>query len=306
MIGAEVAWRLGDRVVTGAGGSVVGQRYDRNYDVWHLDPQRPLAIVADGMGAGEGSAAAGRIAVETFATGITGPDPAALRAAVQEAHFRVREKARTLRELTGCTLTALAGVTDTSAGDAPAAGAAATGGGAAVAGDASAVGAAAIGGGAAVAGDASAVGAAATGGGAAAAGASAGAAVQIVQVGDSRAYRLRGGLLELLTVDHTVAWLGLIHGWYAATDPRAEADGYRLTRYMGHPEQPDPDVLDVPLHPGDRLLLCTDGVAGQVPYQDLSRLLAAGPPAVAVRSLLDATLRAGGQDNATAIVLAVT
>ncbi|WIM93899.1 protein phosphatase 2C domain-containing protein [Actinoplanes oblitus] len=243
---AEATWRVGDRLVAGAAGSVTGKRYDRNYDVVHLDARRPLAIVADGMGAGEGSAAAGRIAVETFATGFTGPDPAALRAVVQQAHSRVREKARTLRELTGCTLTALAGVP----GDGP-------------------------------------------------------ATVRVVQLGDSRAYRLRAGLLELLTVDHTVAWLGLIHGWYAATDPRAEADGYRLTRYAGHPDRPDPDVLDVALHPGDRLLLCTDGVAGQLAYQDLSRLLGAGSPAEATRSLLDATLQAGGHDNATAVVLAV-
>jgi serine/threonine protein phosphatase PrpC len=243
----EVSWRIGGRRVTGAAGSVTGNRYDRNYDVLHLDAERPLAIVADGMGAGEGSAAAGRITVETFAKECDDPAPAALRAVVAQVHFRVRDKARTLNDLTGCTLTALTGVTE--GGE---------------------------------------------------------ATVRIVQLGDSRAYRLRAGLLELLTVDHTVAWLGLVHGWYAATDPRAHADGYRLTRYAGHPDQPAPDVLDVPVHPGDRLLLCTDGVSGQLGYEDLGRLLAAATPAAAVHALLHATLAAGGEDNATAIVLAVT
>ncbi|KUL29966.1 PP2C family protein-serine/threonine phosphatase [Actinoplanes awajinensis] len=246
---AEASWRIGACRVVAAAGSVTGVRYDRNYDVLHLAADRPLAIVADGMGAGEGSAAAGRLAVETFATRCADPAPAALRGVVAEVHSLVRDKARTLSDLTGCTLTAVTGVDGDGGGE---------------------------------------------------------AAVRIVQLGDSRAYRLRAGLLELLTVDHTVAWLGLVHGWYAAADPQAQADGYRLTRYAGHPDRPDPDVLDVPLRPGDRLLLCTDGVSGQLGYQQLARLLGEGRPAAAVRALLDATLAAGGQDNATAIVLAVT
>lgn len=240
-MGNQTVWSLGERTMTATAGSVTGNRYDRNYDVLHLGAARPLAIVADGMGSGEGSAAAGRIAVETFAARAVDPDPAALRAAVTEVHLRVRENGRTRPDLTGCTLTALIPVL--AGGE---------------------------------------------------------AAVRIVQLGDSRAYRLRAGLLELLTVDHTVAWLGLIHGWYAASDPRAHADGYRLTRYCGHPDRPAPDVLDVALEPGDRLLLCTDGVSGQLDYRALSRLLGGESP---VEALLAATLDAGGQDNATAIVL---
>lgn len=243
----EIAWRIGDVTVRAAAGSVTGSRYDRNYDVLHLDPSRPLAIVADGMGAGEGSAAAGRIAVDTFAREFAGPAPAALRAVVAQVHSAVRDKARTLPDLTGCTLTALTGAADDDE-----------------------------------------------------------AAVRITQLGDSRAYRLRAGLLELLTVDHTIAWLGLVHGWYAATDPRAHADGYRLTRFAGHPDRPAPDVLDVPLLPGDRLLLCTDGVSGQLPYESLTTTLATGSPATVVSSLLNATLTAGGNDNATAIALTTT
>lgn len=242
----NVTWRIGARTVRAAAGSVTGERYDRNYDVVRLDADRPLAIVADGMGSGEGSAAAGPLAVEAFAEACAGHSPAALRAAVVQVHSAVRRKARTLSTLTGCTLTALTGVFEDGE-----------------------------------------------------------AAVRITQLGDSRAYRLRGTFLELLTVDHTIAWLGLVHGWYAASAPQAQSDGYRLHRYAGHPDAPAPDVLDVPLLPGDRLLLCTDGVSGQLDHETMSRLLSAGTPATAVRALLDATLTAGGQDNATAVVLAV-
>ncbi|MEV6348907.1 protein phosphatase 2C domain-containing protein [Actinoplanes sp. NPDC051851] len=245
----EASWRIGDVPVRAAGGSVTGDHYDANYDRFHLDPSSPLAVVADGMGSGEGSAAAGRLAVETVvhAAGAEGRTPAAMRAATAEAHVRVREKARDLRELTGCTLTALAGVP----------------------------------------------------------GSDGGATARIAQLGDSRVYRLRGGLLELLTVDHTWAWLAAVHGWWAADSAEARAARYRLTRYVGHPDEPEPDVLDVTLRTGDTLLLCTDGVSDQLSYDEIAAALAPRNPVTAVSALLAATLTAGGADNATAIVLVV-
>lgn len=127
----------------------------------------------------------------------------------------------------------------------------------------------------------------------------------IVQLGDSRAYRLRDGLLELLTVDHTAAWLGLLHGWYAADSPAAARARYHLTRYVGHPDKPEPDLLAVTPRPGDVYLLCTDGVADQLDYDRLRTTLAGHAPAAAVEALLTDSLAAGGRDNATAVVAAV-
>ncbi|SCL49716.1 Serine/threonine protein phosphatase PrpC [Micromonospora citrea] len=127
----------------------------------------------------------------------------------------------------------------------------------------------------------------------------------IVQLGDSRAYRLRDGLLELVTVDHTAAWLGVLHGWYPADSPAAAHARYQLTRYAGHPGEPEADLLAVSLRAGDVWLLCTDGVSDQVDYHRMCRLLAAPRPQDAVRDLLDATLAAGGDDNATAVVVRV-
>ncbi|MEV4759945.1 protein phosphatase 2C domain-containing protein [Micromonospora sp. NPDC049559] len=126
----------------------------------------------------------------------------------------------------------------------------------------------------------------------------------IVQLGDSRAYRLRGGLLELLTVDHTVAWLGAVYGWYPADSPAAASARYQLTRYVGHPDEPEPDLSNVSLRPGDVYCLCTDGVAEQVDYHRLRELLA-GAPAAAARTVLADTLAAGGRDNATIVVVRV-
>jgi serine/threonine protein phosphatase PrpC len=128
----------------------------------------------------------------------------------------------------------------------------------------------------------------------------------IAQIGDCRAYRHRGGLLELLTVDHTAAFLGAVYGWYPADSPEAAAARYRLHRYVGHPDAPEPDVLNVALRPGDVLMLCSDGVAEQVPYERLGEVLGSGvPPEELVAAVLAGTLAAGGRDNATLAVLRV-
>ncbi|SCL22653.1 Serine/threonine protein phosphatase PrpC [Micromonospora rhizosphaerae] len=127
----------------------------------------------------------------------------------------------------------------------------------------------------------------------------------IVQLGDSRAYRLRDGLLELLTVDHTMAWLGVVNGWYPAHSPEAARARYRLTRFVGHPDEPEADLIAVTPRPGDVHLLCTDGIADQVGYDRLRATLAGRAPTEAVESLLADSLAAGGRDNATAVVVRV-
>jgi PPM family protein phosphatase len=129
----------------------------------------------------------------------------------------------------------------------------------------------------------------------------------ILHIGDSRAYRLRSGMLELLTSDHTAAWLGAVNGWYPADSPAAATDRYRLHRYVGHPADPEPDLLAVTLRPGDLYLLCTDGIAEQVPYHRMAEVLGGGqPPAEMVAALLDDAAAAGGRDNATATVIRVS
>ena len=128
----------------------------------------------------------------------------------------------------------------------------------------------------------------------------------IAQIGDSRVYRFRDDLLELLTVDHTMAWLGVAHGLYTLDSPQAKAARYNLTRYVGHAARPEPDVLSVVTAPGDVYLLCSDGIAEQVPYQRIREILRLHiDPGAMVERMLAAADVAGGQDNATAIVLRV-
>jgi serine/threonine protein phosphatase PrpC len=134
----------------------------------------------------------------------------------------------------------------------------------------------------------------------------AGGEAWIAQLGDSRVYRWRNGLLELLTCDHTVAWLGVLHGWYPADSPAAAQARYQLTRYVGHPGRPEPDVLNVSLRPDDVFAVCTDGLVEQVPYQRIAEALAPeNDPAESVAALLAEARAAGGRDNATLAIVRV-
>lgn len=127
----------------------------------------------------------------------------------------------------------------------------------------------------------------------------------IAQLGDSRAYRLRNGLLELLTADHNRAWLHAVHGG-RPTDPPPAAARYQLTRFVGHPGDPEPDLLYVSLRPGDVYCVCTDGVSELLEYPRLARRLGADvDPIKIVHSLLSDVLAAGGRDNATLAVIRV-
>lgn len=128
----------------------------------------------------------------------------------------------------------------------------------------------------------------------------------IVHLGDSRAYRLRAGLLEYLTVDHTVAWIGVANGWYPFDSELAARARYQLTHYVGHPGEPEPDLLSVSLRPDDRYLLCTDGLSEQVDYRRIAELMGSrAHPSDVVACLLADAHEAGGRDNATAVLLRI-
>ncbi|GAA3731609.1 protein phosphatase 2C domain-containing protein [Plantactinospora mayteni] len=296
-----------------AGGSRVGQRYSANFDVLHVDPVLPFLAVADGMGDGRGSTIAGGTTMETMVAGVraAAPDigPGQLRAAMARAQSRVRAAGSGLDELTGCTFTGLVVVPPaTGPGDAGStptlghAGSTPTLGGTVTEVPFPAEPGVADQGSRRTA----PVARSAPGGAAPGPAGAAELSGWIVQIGDSRAYRLRDGLLELLTVDHTAAWLGAVYGWYPADSPAAATARYQLTRYVGHPAMPEPDLLNVALRPGDVYCLCTDGVAEQLDYQRLAdRLGATGSLAETVRGILADTLVAGGRDNATMAVLRV-
>jgi serine/threonine protein phosphatase PrpC len=131
--------------------------------------------------------------------------------------------------------------------------------------------------------------------------------IVIGHVGDSRAYRLRGGRLEQLTEDHSlVADLvrsGRISPEEADTHPQRSV----ITRALGTDPEVDVDTFTVPAEPGDVFLLCSDGLTTMVPDEDiLEQVEGAKSLEHAVKGLVKAANRAGGEDNVTVVLFALT
>jgi len=123
-------------------------------------------------------------------------------------------------------------------------------------------------------------------------------------VGDSRLYLSRRSQLTLQTRDHA-----LVRYVRQSADlpPRARTS---LTRCLGGLPQPPTTTCGapIPLHEGDALLLCTDGLWSQVPEDRLAELFAASPDALeaGLPALIDAAAQTPGSDNVTAVALAWT
>ncbi len=127
-------------------------------------------------------------------------------------------------------------------------------------------------------------------------------ALYILQVGDSRAYRLRDGALTQLTRDQTMAQdlvdSGLLPEAKKARSPFAHV----LSSSIGGHSQPA--VTRVELAPGDVTLLCTDGLTKHVPDERIrERLSEPGTSRERCGRLLEDALAAGGTDNVTVVVL---
>lgn len=128
--------------------------------------------------------------------------------------------------------------------------------------------------------------------------------VLIAHVGDSRAYLLRNGRLQPLTRDHTIVEELVDRGVLSPDD--AERHPYKnvLSRNLGAKPDTRVDLLEVEIQPGDRLMLCSDGLYGYASTEAMQYLLGSGdPPDAVARDLIDLALRGGGGDNVSAIVL---
>ena len=127
----------------------------------------------------------------------------------------------------------------------------------------------------------------------------------VVQVGDSRAYRLRGDDLTMITEDHTymneMIRMGVLTPEQAAVHPQKHV----LTRAVGVDENVVCDVYEFEIQEGDIYFLCSDGILNHVEDEQIGQILGANGPAAAAWKLVGQALLGGGSDNATALVLRV-
>jgi protein phosphatase len=127
---------------------------------------------------------------------------------------------------------------------------------------------------------------------------------RFAHVGDSRAYRLRDGRLDLLSDDHTLVGEMVREGRLSQEEAAAHPQRSILSRALGTEATVQVDEFTTDLRPGDVLLLCSDGLSGEVPDDALRDILGAhDDPAETAAGLIDAARAAGGHDNITAVVI---
>jgi serine/threonine protein phosphatase PrpC len=126
----------------------------------------------------------------------------------------------------------------------------------------------------------------------------------VLNIGDSRTYRLSRGSFSQVSVDHSAVQelvdAGQITPAQAAVHPRRHV----VTRALGAGDETEADFWLLPIEEGDRMLVCSDGLNGELSDEHIADILGSeADPQTAVDELIQAALRSGGRDNVTAIVV---
>ena len=129
----------------------------------------------------------------------------------------------------------------------------------------------------------------------------------VAHVGDSRAYLIRDGQLSRLTNDHSWVFEQVQAGML--TEAEAEKHPLRnvITRALGGALSVNPDAAELDTKPGDVVLLCSDGLTGMVPEDEILRVVTQTEDLdQACQQLIDTANERGGVDNVTAILVKAT
>lgn len=133
-----------------------------------------------------------------------------------------------------------------------------------------------------------------------------GAVVLIGQVGDSRAYLLRDGVLHRLTEDHSLVEELVREGRITPEQAAVHPQRAIITRALGLDPDVEVDLSTAEVQAGDRIVLCSDGLTTMVRDRDIERIARSQPdPARAADLLVESANTAGGEDNITVVVLDV-
>jgi PPM family protein phosphatase len=129
----------------------------------------------------------------------------------------------------------------------------------------------------------------------------------VTNMGDSRAYLFRDGRLSRLTRDHSLAALLVEEGMITPEEASNHSSASKLTRYMGMEIDVHPDIYFHQLQPADRVLLCTDGLTGELKDSQISEIMnGTDDPQQICEQLTAAAHQAGGKDNITAVAAVVS
>jgi protein phosphatase len=126
--------------------------------------------------------------------------------------------------------------------------------------------------------------------------------VVLGHIGDSRAYLLRGGVLSQLTRDHTLVQSLIDEGQITEEEALTHPRRSWIMRALDGRGQPELDVIPLDVQPGDRYLVCSDGLSSYVAEAEITAALLDADPQLAADRLIELALRAGGPDNISCVV----
>ena len=130
--------------------------------------------------------------------------------------------------------------------------------------------------------------------------------ILVANVGDSRTYLLRNGEMHCVTTDHSYVQELVNEGVITADDARTHPRRNIVTRALGIDRNVTVDVQSLRVEPGDRLMLCSDGLVDEVTDADIADILRMHPiPNEAAQTLVNTANAAGGRDNTTVVVIDV-
>jgi serine/threonine protein phosphatase PrpC len=133
-----------------------------------------------------------------------------------------------------------------------------------------------------------------------------GSSLVIGQVGDSRIYQIRAGRAEQITEDHTLIAWQIKQGLISADEAKSSPHRNVITRAVGNREYVEVDTLVVATQPGDRYLLCSDGLHGYFEDGDEIAAVAALGGEVSVQRFIEIANERGGRDNITAVLVEIS
>lgn len=128
----------------------------------------------------------------------------------------------------------------------------------------------------------------------------------VVNVGDSRAYRITRDAIRQITRDHSVVEELIRHGALTPEEARRHPQRNLITRALGTGKQVKADLFRETVEEGDAILLCSDGLVNEVTDQEIhEEVLAGGTAAEVCHRLLDRALDAGASDNVTIVLFQI-
>jgi protein phosphatase len=132
-----------------------------------------------------------------------------------------------------------------------------------------------------------------------------GKTLRVANIGDSRAYLIRGKRVKQISRDHS--WVAEQVDAGVLTPEQARNHMYRnvITRAVGNHPDVNIDLYVEKIQPGDAVLLCTDGLSNKVADTEMAQIVAANSPHVAAEKLIALAKERGGEDNITAIVVRI-